>query len=134
LLTNDDRIAICTGICHVLAALPEAQRATSLMALAMPVMGCLDNMIQRAESVVENEQLLDSILERASSEIVVLTALCRAYTDAATTDSSREPTSDTHAALVVSALEVLRRSWDQIGQAAARWSFHEVSQMQQSIG
>ena len=97
------------------------------MALAMPLLGCLESMIQRAETVKDNEQLLTAFLDRAASEIVVLTALCRAFTNATARNAEGEEMVHEQLALAGPALDILRRSWDQIALSASRWSFNDVS-------
>ena len=128
-LTIDGRKSFCTGICYILASLPDSQRATSLMALAMPSLGCLDAMIRNAESSKDNKEMLSAILDRAAAEIIMLTAIARAYTDAdaASINTVRERTSDTHPALAGPAVMVLQRAWASISTAASSYGYHNVS-------
>jgi hypothetical protein len=44
----DDQKAICIGICHVLASLLGDQRAKALLALAMPLLDCLETVTEHA--------------------------------------------------------------------------------------
>jgi len=89
-------------------------------------LGCLDNMVQKAASVSsENEGTLSAILKRVAAEIMVLTAICRAYTDAVTVDTVRERTSDVHAALVEPSLAIIRRAWPTVAIVASTYGFHD---------
>ena len=112
-LTVDDRKSLCIGICYVLSSLPESQRRKSLLALAMPALDCLERMIQYATtSTSEEEQTL--VLGRISSEIIIITTMARAYTDALLIKNysfmkSGFRTSDGNAAIVEPALNIIER-------------------------
>jgi hypothetical protein len=99
------------------------------MALAMPSLGCLDAMIQNADSSKDNKKILAAILDRAAAEIIMLTSIARSYTDAdaASINTVRERTSDTHAALAGPALVVLQRAWASVSTAASVYGYHDVS-------
>jgi hypothetical protein len=127
LLTTADRMNLVRGICHILAALPESQRSTSLMALAMPSLGCLDAMIEQAAGSSQGDPILSAILDRAAAEIMILTAISRAFTDAVSVDTRRERTSDVHAALVEPSLAVIRRAWRSVAAVASMYGYHDVS-------
>ena len=134
ILTADDRQALCSGICHVLASLPDSQRTKSLHALAMPALDCLETMTNLANqtSTAANAQgQLDVILDRVADEIKVLTTMARSFTDAySVKNASMESgcrTSDGHAAITEPAFSVLRKAWPTIQQVATKYSSHEVS-------
>jgi hypothetical protein len=124
---------MCIGLCHVLAALPDNQRAKSLLALAMPTLDCLETMIQYATeaSRTGRKEDLAVILDRISAEIIVITTMARAFTDAfSENDSSMGSgcrTSDGHAAIVEPAFALLKRAWPCVAKAASSFNFHEVS-------
>ena len=143
-----DRKAICIGLCHVLAALPDNQRAQSLLALAMPSLDCLNIMTQHAQTHsttatttttagaagTSHHQQLNLILDRISAEIVILTTMARSFTDAFSMNnndySSMQSgcrTSDGHAALVGPALDIVKRAWPSIVRVASRYNYNEVS-------
>mmetsp|Transcript_21105 Transcript_21105/g.44790 ORF Transcript_21105/g.44790 Transcript_21105/m.44790 type:complete len:1046 (-) Transcript_21105:2179-5316(-) len=124
LLTLEDRKNTCIGICHVLAALPKEQQGTSLMALALASMACLETMVNRADSTssTEKEPTLSLILDRAADEIIILATTARAFTDA----SSAVPlgVGNGRASLVEPSMTVLRRAWPTISILASKYSFH----------
>ncbi|KAG7363706.1 hypothetical protein IV203_027067 [Nitzschia inconspicua] len=117
LVSNDDRKALCNGICYVLASLPEPQHALSLMALAMPVLGCLETMLQRAGECQRDDPQQDAALDRAASEMIVLVSLCRSFSNAAAGTNSGTWSN--------AALTILHRAWPMITAAASTWSFHD---------
>ncbi|KAG7342510.1 hypothetical protein IV203_007603 [Nitzschia inconspicua] len=117
LVSNDDRKALCNGICYVLASLPEPQHALSLMALAMPMLGCLETMLQRAGECQRDDPQQDAALDRASSEMIVLVSLCRSFSNAAAGTNSGTWSN--------AALTILHRAWPMITAAASTWSFHD---------
>jgi hypothetical protein len=132
-LSIDDRKALCIGLCHVLAALPDNQRAKSLLALAMPSLDCLETMIQYAEEATRTDRKEDLvvILHRMSGEIIVITTMARAFTDAF---SENDPsmgsgcrTSDGHAAIVEPAFALIKRAWPSVVKVANSFNFNLVS-------
>jgi hypothetical protein len=145
ILSIDDRKAICIGICHVLASLPGDQRAKSLLALAMPSLDCLETMAEHANQAAaaansnsnsdgrnNQQQQLDAILDRLSAEIIIVTTMARAFTDAfSINDSSMESgcrTSDgRHAAIVEPALALVKRAWPSVARAASCYNYNAVS-------
>jgi hypothetical protein len=139
ILSIDDRKAICIGICHVLASLPGDQRDKSLLALAMPSLDCLETMTEHANQAAaaanysdgRSHQQLDAILDRISAEIIIVTTMARAFTDACSiNDSSMESgcrTSDGHAAIVEPALALVKRAWPSVARAASCYNYHDVS-------
>ena len=133
ILTVDDRKALCIGLCHVLAALPDNQRGKSLLALAMPTLDCLDTMTQHATKAqrTERKQDLDIVLDRISSEIVVITTMARAFTDAFSDNDTSMGSgcriSDGRAVIVEPALALIKRAWTSIAKAANTFNFHNVS-------
>jgi len=138
LLTLQDRKDTCTGICHVLASLPQDQQQTSLMALALASIACLEAMVKRAVAVTyctTTTSSLAAILERAADEIVILATTARAFTDASTTrttmgvgsssESHSSCVSSSRASIVMPAMTVLRRAWPTISMAASKFSFND---------
>jgi len=127
-LTVDDRKSLCIGICYVLSSLPESQRRKSLLALAMPALDCLERMIQYATtSTSEEEQTL--VLGRISSEIIIITTMARAFTDALLNYSFMKSgfrTSDGNAAIVEPALNIIERAWPCIAVVASSFHYNEV--------
>jgi len=125
LLTLEDRKDTCIGICHVLAALPKDQQQTSLVALALASIACLEAMVERAESVgfVDEKGSLELILDRAADEINILVTTASAFTEAianANTDSE-----GCRGTFVEPSMMVLRRAWKTITIVASKYSFHD---------
>eukprot|EP00531_Pseudo-nitzschia_arenysensis_P016816 CAMPEP_0116149818 /NCGR_PEP_ID=MMETSP0329-20121206/19184_1 /TAXON_ID=697910 /ORGANISM="Pseudo-nitzschia arenysensis, Strain B593" /LENGTH=1473 /DNA_ID=CAMNT_0003646225 /DNA_START=439 /DNA_END=4860 /DNA_ORIENTATION=- len=123
LLTLDDRKETCIGICHVLAALPTDQQQTSLMALALASIACLEAMVERADSSGGDQKKLSPILDRAADEIVILVTTARAFTEAI---SARNPGNESgRTAFVEPSMMVLGRAWPKISIVASKYSFHD---------
>ena len=134
ILNVEDRQALCVGICHVLASLPDYQRDRSLHALAMPTLDCLETMIRHADHAAGSSssgEQLEIVLDRIADEIKVLTTMARTFTNAfSTKDASMESgcrTSDGHAAIVEPAFAILRKAWPSISHVASKYSHNEVS-------
>ena len=129
----DDRQAICMGICHVLASLPDDQRSKSLHALAMPTLDCLETMTQHANQAVTCDAPIEQqevILNRVADEISILTVMSRTFTNASSfKDAAMESgcrTSDGHAAIVEPAFILIQKVWPSISHVAARYNYNEV--------
>mmetsp|Transcript_22212 Transcript_22212/g.61835 ORF Transcript_22212/g.61835 Transcript_22212/m.61835 type:complete len:1475 (-) Transcript_22212:116-4540(-) len=125
LLTLEDRKNTCIGICHVLAALPKEQQRTSLMALALASIACLETMTKRADAMmsINEKTILPLVLDRAADEIVVLATTARAFTDAAST--APLGVGNGRISLAEPSMVVLRRAWPTISILASRFSFHD---------
>jgi hypothetical protein len=133
ILNVEDRQALCVGICHVLASLPDSLRVKSLHALAMPTLDCLETMIRHADHAAassSSEAQLEIILDRIADEIKVLTTMARAFTNAFsmkdTSMASGCRTSDRHAAIVEPAFAIIHKSWPSISHVALKYSHNEV--------
>lgn len=127
LLSLEDRKETSIGICHVLAALPNDQQQTSLMALALASIACLEAMMERAESLgtTWEEKEISPILDRASDEIIVLVTTARAFTEARSKQNQGDVSK--RFTFVEPSLAVLERAWPTISIAASKYCFHEVS-------
>lgn len=130
----DDRKALCNGVCHVLASLPDSQRGKSLLALAMPALDCLETMIQHANQASNNnssQEQIDLVLDRIASEIIMITTMARAFTNAfSIKEFSMESgcrTSDGHAAIVEPALAIIKQAWSPISRVASAYNYSDVS-------
>ena len=113
ILTKTDRIYLAQGISHVLGALPANQRQRSLLALAMPTMDCLQQMLQYAASRQPNDSTAS--LNRAAEEVAVLTAICTSYSGALN-----------RSCMVEDALVLAKTAWPSIVKAATEHSRMEV--------
>jgi len=125
LLTLEDRKDTCVGICHVLAALPKDQQQTSLMALSLASIACLEAMVERADSVGSTDEkgILSPILDRAADEIIILVTTARAFTDAISTINLG--IGNSRASFAEPSMMVLRRAWPTISTVASKYSFHD---------
>jgi hypothetical protein len=133
ILNVEDRQALCVGICHVLASLPDNQRGKSLHALAMPTLDCLETMTRHADHAAgssSSEEELYIVLDRIADEIKVLTTMARTFTNAFyKKDASMESgcrTSDGHAAIVEPAFAILHKAWPSISHVASKYNHNEV--------
>ena len=110
----DDRKAMGAGICHVIASLPESQRANSLLALAMPSIDCLETMLQHANSSANSTvEQQERILKRVGDEIAIVAEIMTSF-------------SESRAAIHPMAYPILQRVWPSISQAASRYNSNEV--------
>jgi hypothetical protein len=133
IINVEDRQALCVGICHVLATLPDNHRDKSLHALAMPTLDCLETMTRHADHAAgssSSEEQLDIVLDRIGDEIKVLTTMARTFTNAfSMKDASTESgcrTSDGHAAIVEPAFAILHKAWPSISHVASKYNHNEV--------
>lgn len=122
ILTVDDRKAMGEGICYVIASLPESQRASSLLALAMPSIDCLETMLQHAISAVNSSlEQKERILKRTADEIVIAATIISSFSQALAIPGNR-PAAPIH----TMAVPVIQRLWPSISQAARRYNSNEV--------
>lgn len=129
-VTIDDRQAMCVGICHVLAALPENQRIRSFHALALPALDCFDKMTTIANEAVaanKSKEEIDIILSRVADEILIFTVMARTFTSACYAHDG-----STETAIPVPLLVIIRKVWPSIVHVAATYSNDEV-RLPQSI-
>jgi hypothetical protein len=130
IITTEDREAMGVGICHVLASLPDNQRAKSLLALAMPSLDCLEKMLQHANRLVNaSREQIDTVLDRIGAEIIIVTTMVRSFSDAfLVKEASMEiDPSKNHAALHGLAIPIVKRAWPSISYAASNYNYNEVS-------
>ena len=122
-------MAICIGICHVLAQLPRDQHDKSLLALAMPAIDCFETMVRHVNTnpdTVDGEQM-NTTLERIASELTIITTMAITFSNAnALSATSRSPM-EIHSALVEPSLSLLKRAWSSIIVVASSYNYHEVS-------
>jgi len=125
ILSVDDRKAMGEGVCHIIASLPENQRAKSLLALAMPSIDCLETMLQHASSAANSSlEQQERILRRIADEIAIATVIMTAFSKAATGSTTlAEP--NTFVPIHNMALPIIQRVWPSILQAAKRYNCNE---------
>lgn len=111
----------------MLAALPADQQQTSLMALALASIACLEAMVERADSSGGEEKKFSPLLDRAADEIVILVTTARAFTEAISTINSGNESERT--SFVEPSIMVLGRAWPKISAVASKYSFHDVSDL-----
>ena len=128
ILSTEDRLAICTGICYILASLPSNQHEKSLLALAMPSLDCFERMLKHANTAAANSSWdqTNVILERISSEIMIITTMTTAFTEAVKKNQSTTLNSKT-AAINESAMPILKRVWPSVSSVASSYNYHDVS-------
>lgn len=125
ILSLDDRKAMGEGICHIIASLPENQRAKSLLALAMPSIDCMETMLQHASSAANSSlEQQERILCRIADEITIASVIMASFSKAAArTTTPAEP----NASVPINnmALPIAQRVWPPILQAAKRYNSNE---------
>jgi hypothetical protein len=131
IITTEDREAMGVGICHVLASLPDSQRAKSLLALAMPSLDCLEKMLQHANRLVNASwEQIDTVLDRIGAEIIIVITMVRSFSEAfLIKESSMEVdrrANKNHAALHGLAIPIVKRAWPYISYAASNYNYNEV--------
>lgn len=131
ILTIDDRVSLCNGICHVLAALPANQQAKSLLALAMPSLDCLEAMLQHANDTTGSRQehknnvpTLNAILDRVASEIIIVSTIVTSFSKAARANEGHHTNNDI--SIQVPALGILKRAWPLVSMAAKQFNDSDV--------
>jgi len=133
-VTITDRIALCVGICHVLAALPANQRIRSFHALALPSLDCFEKMANLANNAIVANATKDTvipILSRIADEIQVLTIMSRTFTNACSThdvlsmDTGCGTSSDKHQAIAQPLLIIVKKIWPAITHVAKNYSEDE---------
>jgi hypothetical protein len=106
-LSLEDRKNIARGICGVLALLqPISQQQTSIVAVAIPSLCCIDAMLVHAENS-STEKGIDIIMDRLSDEISLITTIVTAFPEPATF--------------------VCQRAWPTLNRIALKYRNHKVS-------
>jgi len=100
-LTVEDRRCLCEGICHVLACWPEIQRPKSLLALAMPSLNCLETMLKLAGDTKQSGGLLEAVLVRLASEVIMVGTIIASFSKAVATESGSDRVTIQDAALII---------------------------------
>lgn len=110
----EDREALCSGLCRVLAALPSDQWTASLSALATPTVECLEAALQKAEELAGKDAEQFPLLERIADEIKLLSVMVRTFRNASAKSESADK--DPNPALV----SVLHRAWPCLSHASEK--------------
>ena len=127
----DDREALCSGICRVLASLPPDQWVRSLSALSRPTIDSLEIVVKKADDLHSersfgiNKQNLATILKRGSDEIRLLSTMTRTFNNAQSNSLDTDEKSDSGLADHPS-LSLLRGSWPCLIYLAQKYSSHDV--------
>lgn len=109
-LSIEDRRELAIGMCCVLAFLkPEWQQQTSVMALALPSLCCLDRMLGHTATASSKEEL-DVLLDRIADELLLVTTINTAFCEEATA--------------------VNQRAWPNLNAIASKHSDHKVREIQ----
>lgn len=136
-ISVDDRIALASGICQVLAEMSDNQfRIQAFEALASKPLELLDCMSQKAQDPKTTALELSSILPKIGNEILILSKMSRFFTNAINSVDSDQMQSgcgtspDRLAQIPEPVLEIFRKRWSCISHAAANWLDDEVSSTQ----
>ena len=127
----EDREALCSGICGVLAALPCDRWTASLSSLAQPTIDCLEQVTKTIDAHSSAAARSDKIsaLTRLADEIRLLSVIVRAFKNAAM-KSKRETLSDGKPVAADAndpLISILRRPWPCLSHIASKYSSYEVS-------
>ena len=110
----EDREALCSGLCRVLAALPSDQWVASLSALATPTIQCLEAASKKAEELVGKDAEQFPLLDRMADEIKLLSVMVRTFRSAAKKSESSD--NDPNPALIA----ILHRAWPCLSQVSEK--------------
>lgn len=136
-ITIDDRKALCIGICHVLAALPDNQRVRSFHALALPALDCFEKMTSVANTSVaggKSQDQIKSILERLADEIVIFSTMARAFINACVAnDKSLKGITVLPVSVPGPLVSIARKVWPSLIHVAESYCDDEVRSGRRSI-
>lgn len=122
-----DRVAVCGGLCYMLAALSDDQQMREFEALASLPLGRLERLTTIAKNSQSFSQLFET-LPHVGDEICILSSLSRSFTNArAGYEIGKKASTDKLAPIPESVLQVIHRGWPSIAYAAANWADEEVS-------
>ena len=126
----DDRVTLCGGLGVVLAALPEDQRMSSFEAMASFPLNRLERLTRFAKNAQSYSQLSPT-LPHVGDEIRIISALSRSFADARGEysngmENGYETSPDRLPSIPEGVLQIIRRGWPSIAQAAENWADNEV--------
>lgn len=123
----EDREALCSGLCRVLAALPADQWTSSLSALAGPTIECLEGATKKADEASKDHEnkengddIISPMLTRMADEIKLMSVMVRAFQNAA--KKSDQTDADPNAPLVA----ILQKAWPCLTHVAQNHGSNEV--------
>lgn len=130
-ITTADCLVFWSGICSVLATLPEDHRLSAFDSLASCSLRFLDSSISEARNTGIPTPL-ESRLSKVADSICVLSSLPRTFVNADATSndmmqSGCDTSPDTHPIIPDAVLAIIRRGWPSILFAAENLSGNEVS-------
>ena len=131
-MTLEDRAALASGICHVLASLPVDRRFKAFEAMASLPLGVLERMSATAKDLDKNPLELSLILPRIGREISILSIISRSFSagirsvDSDAMKSGCDTSPDLVASIPEAVLQTLHKAWSNISFAAANWVDDEV--------
>ena len=116
-----NRLALCSGLCRVVAALPPDQWTSSLSHLASPTIVCLEAATKQVDALSSNESLTTQkgqILVRMADEIKLLAVMTRTFNNLA----AKSDEVDTCAPLNA----ILRKAWPCLLHVAQHHSSYDI--------
>lgn len=132
LMNIEDRVALSSGICHVLAALPSDQHIKAFEGMASQPLGLLERLSGTARETLTPPSELSLTLPRIGGEIRVLSSMSRSFAsalaagDSDAMDSGCDTSPDRLAPIPEPVLQIVHGTWSNIAFAAANWVDDEV--------
>ena len=131
-MSLEDRAALSSGICHVLATLPSDQRFKAFEGMASLPLSALEKWSGLAKDARTSTSELSVILPRIGGEIFILSTMSRSFATAITSGnddgmrSGCDTSPDRLAPVPASVLQTLHKAWSNILFAASNWVEDEV--------
>ena len=131
-MTLEDRAALASGICHVLASLPIDRRSKAFETMASLPVDVLERMSATAKDVNTEPLELSVILPRIGCEISILSTMSSSFATATSPGendgmkSGCDTSPDRVASIPDAVLQTLHKAWSNISFAAANWVDDEV--------
>jgi len=132
MLSLKDRIALSSGICHVLASLPNDQRFVAYEGMASRPLGLLERLSCTAKAAHTSPSELAQTLSKVGGEIQILSTMSKSFANALRSGDSDEMESgcdtspDQLAPIPEPVVQTVHKAWSNISFAATNWVDDEV--------
>jgi hypothetical protein len=130
-VTMEGRLAFCSGLCHVLAVMPDMKGISAFETFASKPLDRLDRMVNQALSSRDANDFSRALL-CIGNEIRVLSTMARSFTNAKSSFSANgyitcDMSLATRPSISVNVLDIIGKGWPNISHIAAHWSADKVS-------
>ena len=136
-ITIQDREVLCSGLVSVIVSLPMEQWLDSLNSLAQPILSCLSDLSNEADSASKTDQeksIIAPIMNRLSTEIRLLATvvICFIQTNVGKNYSGEERTKvvSCHRDALIS---LLHKAWPGLTLISKKYCSDEVSDCSQNV-